>query len=68
MSNKNRKKFLSDEKIKEIKKRLIDLNLTQAKIAKDLRVSRMAVCYVVNGKNKSPRIRKYLEKKLGVKI
>ncbi len=65
---KNRKKFLTDRKIKQIKKKMIDLGITQSEIARELGVTRGAVCHVVNGIRISPRIRKYLEKKLGVRL
>ncbi len=65
---KNRKKFLTDRKIKQIKKKMIELGITQAEIARDLGVTLGAVCHVVNGIRKSKRIRKYLEKRLGVRL
>lgn len=47
--------------IKEQKKLLIDLDLTQAEIARRLNVSRHAVNGVIHGRIKSKRISEYLK-------
>lgn len=45
---------------KQIKKLLIDLNLRQADIARDLNISRQAVSQEINNGKTSKRIRKHL--------
>lgn len=49
---------------KTIKKRLIDLGISQADIANELSVSRAAVSRVISGRSKSKKILNYLILKL----
>ena len=60
--------LITSEKSKEIKKRLIDLNLSQRELAKEAGVTPYWLWLIINGKRKSKRIYNYLEKKLGIKI
>ena len=50
---------------KEIKKRLIDLGLTQTRIANEVGVSVQAVSMFVNGRIKSRKLKDYIEARLG---
>lgn len=62
------KKFKNSRFHKQIKKKLIDHELTQADIARALGVSPVFIYMVVTGRRKSKRVYEYLEKKLGVKV
>lgn len=50
---------------KEIKKRLIEMELTQTKLAFEIGVSVQAVSMFINGRIRSRKIRDYLEARLG---
>ncbi len=50
--------FLSNEKAKEIKKKLVELEWTQETLARELKVSPTMVSLFMNGKKKSTRLRK----------
>ena len=51
---------------KTIKKRLIDLGITQTSIAKDLSVTKSAVSKVISGKSRSDKIWAHIVSKLGI--
>ena len=53
---------------KTIKKRLIDLGITQTEIAKDLSVTKSAVSRVISGKLRSEKIFGYIVTKLGIEV
>lgn len=52
----------------KIKIEMMAREVTGASIARSLGVSRTAICHVVYGRNKSPRIRKAIARALGLKV
>ena len=68
ISDKNKKKFITPRKSKQIKKRLIDIGISQRKLAKEIGITPYWLWLIINGRRTSPRIIEYLEKRLGVKI
>lgn len=46
----------------EIRKALLDLGITQAQIARDLKVHIVSVNQVIHGRHKSRRVSEYIEK------
>jgi len=53
---------------KTIKKRLVDLEMSQYQLAEKLGVSNQLISKILNGINKSFRVRKLIEVELGIKI
>ncbi|MDR5695958.1 MAG: helix-turn-helix transcriptional regulator [Armatimonadota bacterium] len=52
----------------EIKARLILKGITQAEIARRLKVSRGAISQVISGRERNQRIRKAIARALGLKV
>jgi len=52
----------------EIKARLILRGITQAEIARRLKVSRGAISQVISGRERNQRIRKAIARALGLKV
>ena len=64
----SRKKLINLRKYKEIRKKMIDLDIKVKDLAEALGVSQPFISFVLRGKRKSRRVAEYIEKRLGVKI
>lgn len=53
---------MEPNKATEIRKALLDLDITQAQIARDLGIHIVSVNQVIHGRHKSKRVSDYIEK------
>ena len=67
-NQKKSKKFISRLKSKQIKKKMIDKEISQIDIARALGVTQAYVSMVIHGRRRNKKVYEYIEKKLGVKV
>lgn len=53
---------------KEIKKALIDADVIQADLARELKVSEMMISLVIHGKSVSDRVRRHIARRIGIDV